>query len=132
MKIQWKLCCHQRNAAKQNFARQMRGVRYFFFTGEKSFSNRFFCTLVYFHSRIMSNKIARLRERWSRLLYIDKKSSFEEPLQQDKSVLICTRQEFENASQLEKRLKLFSCQNLGYCSLRSDRICSYCYVCNMY
>ena len=44
-----------------------------------------------FHSRIMNNKINWLHERCMRLIYEDKTSSFEELLEQDKSVLIHTR-----------------------------------------
>ena len=44
-----------------------------------------------FHSRIMNNKINWLHERCMRLIYEDKSSSFEELLEQDKSVLIHTR-----------------------------------------
>ena len=39
----------------------------------------------------MNNKINRLHERYMRLIYGDKKSSFEELLEQDKSVSIHTR-----------------------------------------
>ena len=44
-----------------------------------------------FHSRIMNNKISRLHESCMRLIYGDKTSSFEELLDQEKSVLIQTR-----------------------------------------
>ena len=50
------------------------------------------CPLIWmFHSCIMNNKINRLHERCMRLIHEDKKSSFEELLQQDKSVSIHTR-----------------------------------------
>ena len=44
-----------------------------------------------FHSRITNNKINRLHERYMRLIYGEKTSSFEELLEQDKSVSIHTR-----------------------------------------
>ena len=44
-----------------------------------------------FHSRIMNNKINWLHERCMRLIYEDKTSFFEELLEQDKIVLIHTR-----------------------------------------
>ena len=44
-----------------------------------------------FHSRITNNKINRLHERYMRLIYGDKTSSFEELLEQDNSVSIHTR-----------------------------------------
>ena len=44
-----------------------------------------------FHSHIIKNKINRLHERCLRLLYGDKLSSFEKLLEQDKSVMIHTR-----------------------------------------
>ena len=51
-----------------------------------------YCPLIWmFHSRIMNNKINRLHERCMRLIYGDKTSSFEELLDQDKSVSIHTR-----------------------------------------
>ena len=52
------------------------------------FNSQFsYCPLVWmFHSRIMNNKINRLHERFMRLIYGEKTSSFEEPLDQDKSV----------------------------------------------
>ena len=51
-----------------------------------------YCPLVcMFHTRIMNNKINRLHERCMRLTYGDKTSSFEELLEQDKSVSIHTR-----------------------------------------
>ena len=43
-----------------------------------------------FHSRIMNNKINWLHERCMRLIYEDKTSSFEELLEQERSVLIHT------------------------------------------
>ena len=57
------------------------------------FNSQFsYCPLIWmFHSRIMNNKINRLRERWMRLIYDDKTSSFEELLEQGKSVSIHTR-----------------------------------------
>ena len=48
-----------------------------------------YCSLMWmFHGHIMNNKINRLHERCMRLIYEDKTSSFEELLEQDKSVLI--------------------------------------------
>ena len=44
-----------------------------------------------FHNRIMNNKINWLHERCMRLIYGDKTSSFDEILEQDKSVSIHTR-----------------------------------------
>ena len=44
-----------------------------------------------FHSRTINNKINRLYERYLRLIYGDKTSSFEQLLEQDKSVSIHTR-----------------------------------------
>ena len=65
---------------------------------EKILMNSFFnsqfsyCPLIWmFHSRITKNKINRLHERCMRLIYGDKTSSFEELLEQDKSVSIHTR-----------------------------------------
>ena len=57
------------------------------------FNSQFsYCPLIcMFHSRIMNNKINRLHERCMRLIYGDKTSSFEELLDQDKSVSIHTR-----------------------------------------
>ena len=57
------------------------------------FNSQFsYCPLIWmFHSRIMNNKINRLHERCMRLIYGDKTSSFEELLDQDKSVSIHTR-----------------------------------------
>ena len=57
------------------------------------FNSQFsYCPLIWmFHSRIMNNKINRLHERCMRLIYGDKTSSFEELLEQDKSVPIHTR-----------------------------------------
>ena len=57
------------------------------------FNSQFsYCPLIWmFHSRITNNKINRLHERCMRLIYGDKTSSFEELLEQDKSVSIHTR-----------------------------------------
>ena len=57
------------------------------------FNSQFsYCPLIWmFHSRIMNIKINRLHERYMRLIYGDKTSSFEELLEQDKSVSIHTR-----------------------------------------
>ena len=44
-----------------------------------------------FHNRIKNNEINRLHERYLRLLYGGKMSSFEKLLEQDKSVTIRTR-----------------------------------------
>ena len=44
-----------------------------------------------FHTRIINNKINCLHERCFRLIYGDKQSSFEQLLEQDKSVMIHTR-----------------------------------------
>ena len=56
------------------------------------FNSQFsYCPLIWmFHSRIMNNKINRLHERYMRLIYGDKTSSFEELLDQDKSVWMRT------------------------------------------
>ena len=51
-----------------------------------------YCPLIWmFHSRIINNKTNRLHERCLRLLYGDKSSSFENLLEQDKSITIHTR-----------------------------------------
>ena len=57
------------------------------------FNSQFsYCPLIWmFHSRITNNKINRLHERCMHLIYGDKTSSFEELLEQDKSVSIHTR-----------------------------------------
>ena len=57
------------------------------------FNSQFsYCPLIWmFYSRIMNNEINWLRERCMWLIYKDKTSSFEELLEQDKSVLILTR-----------------------------------------
>ena len=57
------------------------------------FNSQFsYCPLIWmFHSRIMNNKINQLHERCMRLIYGDKTSSFEELLEQVKSVSIHTR-----------------------------------------
>ena len=57
------------------------------------FNSQFsYCPLIWmFHSRIMNNKINRLHERCMSLIYRDKTPSFEELLDQDKSVSIHTR-----------------------------------------
>ena len=59
----------------------------------KSFSNSQFsyCLLTWMlHRRIMNNKINRLHERCMHLIYGDKKSSFEELLEQSESFSIHT------------------------------------------
>ena len=57
------------------------------------FNSQFcYCPLIWmFHSRITNNKINRLHEKCMRIIYGDKTSSFEELLEQDKSVSIHTR-----------------------------------------
>ena len=57
------------------------------------FNSQFgYCPLIWmFHNRIMNNKINRLHERCMRLIYADKTSSFEEQLEQVKSISIHTR-----------------------------------------
>ena len=51
-----------------------------------------YCPLIWiFHSRTMNNKINCLHERYMYLIYRNKTSSFEELLEQDKSVSIHTR-----------------------------------------
>ena len=57
------------------------------------FNSQFnYCPLIWmFHSRIINNKVNRLRERYLRLLYGDKPPSFEKLLEQDKSVTVHTR-----------------------------------------
>ena len=48
-----------------------------------------YCPLVWmFHSRTMNNKINNLHERCLHIVYSDKSSSFEKPLETDRSVLI--------------------------------------------
>ena len=56
------------------------------------FNSQFsYCPLIWmFHSRIMKNQINRLHGRCMRLIYGDKMPSFEELLEQDKSVSIHT------------------------------------------
>ena len=75
-----------------------RVVPYMSLSKKKILMNSFFnsqfsyCPLIWmFHSRIMNNKINRLHERCMRLIYGDKTSSFEELLEQDKSVSLHTR-----------------------------------------
>ena len=75
-----------------------RVVPYMSLSKKKILMNSFFnsqfsyCPLIWmFHSRIMNNKINRLHERCICLIYGDKTSSFEELLEQDKSVSIHTR-----------------------------------------
>ena len=57
------------------------------------FNSQFiYCPLIWvFHSRAANNKIYRSHERWMRLIYEDKTSSFEELSEHDKSVSIHTR-----------------------------------------
>ena len=57
-----------------------------------NFNEQFsYCPLIWiFHSRIMNNKTNRLHERYMRLIYGDKTSSFEELLEQDKNASIHT------------------------------------------
>ena len=57
------------------------------------FNSQFnYCPLIWmFHSRIINDKINPQRERYVRLLYGDKSSSFEKLLERDKSVTIYTR-----------------------------------------
>ena len=43
------------------------------------------------HSRLMKNEINRLHERFLRIIYIDKRSSFADLLAKDRSVIIHTR-----------------------------------------
>ena len=51
-----------------------------------------YCPLIWmFHSHIINNKINHLHERFLRLLYGDKSSSFEKLLKHNKSVTIYTR-----------------------------------------
>ena len=75
-----------------------RVVPYMSLSKKKILMNSFFnsqfsyCPLIWmFHSRITNNKISRLHERCMRLIYGHKTSSFEELLEQDKSVSIHTR-----------------------------------------
>ena len=75
-----------------------RAVPYMRVSKRKILLNSFFnsqfsyCPLIWmFYSRIMNNEINWLRERCMWLIYKDKTSSFEELLEQDKSVLILTR-----------------------------------------
>ena len=57
------------------------------------FSSQFnYCPLVWMcHSRLINNKINRLHERCLRIVYSDKKSSFEDLLTKDGSVSVHTR-----------------------------------------
>ena len=51
-----------------------------------------YCPLVWmFHSRTLNNRINKLHERCLRIIYNDKVSSFQELLDQDKSVTVHTR-----------------------------------------
>ena len=75
-----------------------RAVPYMRVSKRKILLNSFFnsqfsyCPLIWmFYSRIMNNEINWLRERCMWLMYKDKTSSFEELLEQDKSILILTR-----------------------------------------
>ena len=75
-----------------------RAVPYMRVSKRKILLNSFFnsqfsyCPLIWmFYSRIMNNEINWLRERCMWLIYKDKPSSFEELLEQDKSILILTR-----------------------------------------
>ena len=75
-----------------------RAVPYMRVSKRKILLNSFFnlqfsyCPLIWmFYSRIMNNEINWLRERRMWLIYKDKTSSFEELLEQDKSILILTR-----------------------------------------
>ena len=75
-----------------------RVVPYMSLSRKKILMNSFFnsqfsyCRLIWmFHSRIMNNKINRLHEKCMHLIYGDKTSFVEELLEQDKSVLIHTR-----------------------------------------
>ena len=75
-----------------------RAVPYMRVSKRKILLNSFFnsqfsyCPLIWiFYSRIMNNEINWLRERCMWLIYKDKMSSFEELLEQDKSILILTR-----------------------------------------
>ena len=57
------------------------------------FTSQFnYCPLTWMcHSRTMNNKINRLHERWLRIVYSDKTSSFERLLEKDGSATIHTR-----------------------------------------
>ena len=75
-----------------------RAVPYMRVSKRKILLNSFFnsqfsyCPLIWmFYSRIMNNEINWLRERCMWLIYKDKTSSFEELLEQDKYILILTR-----------------------------------------
>ena len=75
-----------------------RAVPYMRVSKRKILLNSFFnsqfsyCPLIWmFYSRIINNEINWLRERCMWLIYKDKTSSFEELLEQDKSILILTR-----------------------------------------
>ena len=75
-----------------------RAVPYMRVSKRKILLNSFFnsqfsyCPLIWmFYSRIMNNEINWLRERCMWLIYKDKTSSLEELLEQDKSILILTR-----------------------------------------
>ena len=75
-----------------------RVVLYMSLSKKKILINSFFnsqfsyCPLIWMlHSRMMNNTINWLHERCMRVVYGDKMSSFEELLEQDKSVLIYTR-----------------------------------------
>ena len=75
-----------------------RVTKYMNLTKRKTLMNAFFnsqfnyCPLIWMcHSRINNNKINRLHERCLRIIYKDKKSSFEELLDKDSSVSIHNR-----------------------------------------
>ena len=68
-----------------------------------------YCQLVWMcHNRTNNNKINRLHERCLRLIYNDKKSSFEDHLEKDGSVSIHHRNLGKLAAELLKVFKGFS------------------------
>ena len=78
-----KLNAISRTTPYMNFAKRPLIVNAFFYS---RFNN---CRLVWVcHNRTNNNKINRLHERCLRLIYNDKKSSFEDLLQKDRSVSI--------------------------------------------
>ena len=86
-----------------------RVVPYMSLSKKKILMNSFFnlqfsyCPLIWkFHSCIMNNKINWLHERYMRLIYGDKTSSFEELLEQGKSVSIHTRDRHMSVTKMFK------------------------------
>ena len=88
---------------------------YMSFNKKKMLMNSFFmsqfnyCPLVWMcHSRLLNNKINRLHERCLRIVYCDKKSSFQELLNNDGSVSIHTKNLQTLATEMFKTYKKLS------------------------